>query len=140
MQPRVLLIDDEFTDRFVMKRMIDRANLDVQIDECSDGVEALHYVEEVAQSKRTRPDLILLDLNMPRIGGIEFLERYQLQVAANAGLASPVLMLLTCGSREDEKSCLEFEVVRGIISKDPEQAMRATEAIARELAIRSQPS
>lgn len=140
MQPRLLIIDDEDSDRFVLKRILSRANVDLQVDECSDGVEALQYIEDVHGGSRIRPDLILVDLNMPRIGGIEFLRRYQEQVTAHPGLESPVLMMLTVGSREDEKACLQFDVVKGIISKDPEQSSRSIEAIARELAAGSQAS
>ncbi len=64
---RVLLVDDEPEVRALMKRALTRApGLDV-VGEASDGAEALRIAGDLA------PDLVVLDLNMPGMGGEEAL-------------------------------------------------------------------
>ncbi len=120
MSSSLLLVDDEVPDRFIIKRMLRRADLDVEITECADGVEALSYLEELARSGDAGPSLILLDLNMPRICGLQFLERFEELVAKHPHVRCPVLMMLTSATRADENACLAFESVKGILSKEPD--------------------
>lgn len=64
---KILIVDDEFYFRQYLKTCIDWESLDCQIiGEASDGEEGLKLLEELS------PDLVLLDVNMPRIDGIEF--------------------------------------------------------------------
>ncbi|GAB5404353.1 MAG: hypothetical protein Aurels2KO_25840 [Aureliella sp.] len=133
MTSNVLIVDDELSDRFIIKRMLKRSDLDVEISECADGVEALSYLGNAADSGCSRPQLILLDLNMPRIGGLEFLQRYENLIENNPSVRCPVLMMLTSASREDENACLAFESVKGIVSKEPEHPGVFVDAVAREL-------
>lgn len=129
----LLIVDDEASDRFVIKRLLKRTGLDFQIDECSDGVEALQFLIEVASSGQSCPDLILLDLNMPRVGGLEFLQKYEDEVSRDPQMQSPVLMMLTSASREDENACLRFHCVKGIVSKDPDHPDDFANAVSAEL-------
>jgi two-component system, chemotaxis family, response regulator Rcp1 len=64
-----------------------------------DGVEALSYLRQEGQyTNATRPDLILLDLNLPRKDGREVLE----EIKADEGLMKiPVIVLTTSGAEED---------------------------------------
>lgn len=133
----ILIVDDEMSDRFIIKRMLNRSDLEVEIQECADGVEALCYLEQLAEAGKTGPDLILLDLNMPRVGGLEFLSRYEEEIARTALLRSPVLMMLTSASREDEDAALAFESVKGIVSKETDHPFEFTDAVARELSARA---
>ncbi|ARV05453.1 response regulator [Polaribacter sp. SA4-10] len=66
---RILLIEDNLIEIMKMKRTISFLELDHSIQEAKNGVEALKILED----KSNLPDIILLDLNMPKISGIEFL-------------------------------------------------------------------
>jgi len=64
----ILIVDDSSLTRKAIKRIIDMLGLDVgQILEAENGIEALKILEE------TKIDLVLADLNMPEMGGIEMI-------------------------------------------------------------------
>lgn len=69
---RVLIVEDEQALSAAYKMILERANYDVVV--AFDGREAL---DEVSKQD---PDIILLDLKMPRMDGIAFLEAYQPQL------------------------------------------------------------
>ena len=64
----ILIVDDSSLTRKAIKRIIDMLGLDVgQILEAENGAEALKILSE------TKVDLVLADLNMPEMGGIEMI-------------------------------------------------------------------
>lgn len=70
---RVLIVDDDADQRFVVRRLLERAGID-HIGEAADGDEGLRTATEL------RPDLILLDLAMPVRSGIDVLPALRLAV------------------------------------------------------------
>lgn len=73
---KVLLVDDDTVTNLLHTRLIKRTGLVEQVDVATDGVAALEYLHQIEQSKDVQPELILLDINMPRMNGFEFLEVY----------------------------------------------------------------
>ena len=65
---RILLIDDSPSDVWLAREALRLAGIPVQIRIARDGVEAIEYLQSV-QAAVDRPDLILLDLNLPRKNG-----------------------------------------------------------------------
>ena len=71
----VLLVDDDINDVFIMKRALDKANVVLNLHHVSDGVEAMQFLKkENPYTTKPTPDLILLDLRMPRKDGLEVLK------------------------------------------------------------------
>jgi CheY-like chemotaxis protein len=74
---RILLVEDNPDDILLTKRALKKCNVANEIDVVRDGVEALEYLRcEGTYSERdinTLPEIILLDLKMPRMGGLELL-------------------------------------------------------------------
>ena len=68
----ILLVDDDQDDRDFFREAILEILPTTQIREAQDGVQALELLKALNQNL---PDLIFLDLNMPRMDGITFLER-----------------------------------------------------------------
>jgi CheY-like chemotaxis protein len=67
--------EDEETDVMLLKRAFKSAGVDDEIRFVSDGEEAIKVLNELAQIPRGRlPALVILDLNMPRMGGLEVLK------------------------------------------------------------------
>ena len=74
----ILVVDDSSLTRKAIKRIIDMLGLDLgQIFEAESGKEALKILDE------TKVDLVLADLNMPKMGGIEMISRMKDNEATN---------------------------------------------------------
>jgi two-component system, response regulator len=76
-EPRtVLVVEDNPTDVFVIREVIERCNLNVSIRVAADGQDALRYLQQLAKLEESAcPALVLLDLNVPKVDGIEVLRR-----------------------------------------------------------------
>ena len=70
----VLLVEDNEADAFLTREMLEASKLFVDIHTVSDGATALAYLFGVGSCQlNPKPDLILLDLNLPGMNGIEVL-------------------------------------------------------------------
>lgn len=67
----ILLVEDDEVDVMNVKRAFKKGNVSNPLFVANNGIEALSLLEN---SSMTNPKIILLDLNMPKMGGIEFLE------------------------------------------------------------------
>jgi two-component system chemotaxis response regulator CheY len=84
---RVLIVDDSSVMRKIVDRSLRQAGLELkEVYEASNGVEAL------ARMQQTRVDLILTDINMPSMDGLELVR--QLQAVENAK-GVPIVMVTT---------------------------------------------
>ena len=96
---RVLLIEDNQGDVFLVREALRQAGLESEITTLSDGAEALGYVSSIgSRADAKQPDIILLDLNLPRNDGREILEavrgtRYMKDV--------PVIVMTSIASPHD---------------------------------------
>ncbi len=79
----VLLVDDSEDDRFFMRKALERSSILTVVGEVRDGQEAMDYLSgEAAFSDRQAnpiPDVLLLDIKMPRKNGYDVLEWLQSQ-------------------------------------------------------------
>lgn len=68
---KILLVEDDEVDVMNVKRAFKKNNISNPLTVASNGIEALEHLNSLAQEEL--PKIILLDLNMPLMGGIEFL-------------------------------------------------------------------
>ncbi|HET7013174.1 MAG TPA: response regulator [Streptosporangiaceae bacterium] len=96
---QVLLIEDDPGDVLITKEAFEENKVRNELNVVNDGVKALAYLRrEAGYADAPRPDLILLDLNLPKMGGHEVLE----QIKSDSDLCSiPVVVLTTSDAEED---------------------------------------
>ena len=93
---RILIVDDEAPARGRLRQLL-KAELDVELlGECGNGRQALEFIQ------RDAPDLVFLDVQMPRLSGLEVCE-----AVAAAGAAMPLVIFVTA---YDEYALKAFEV------------------------------
>ncbi len=114
---RILLVDDSEATNAMNVYLFNRLNGAEQIDVAKNGAEAIEYLTNKGEDgEYPRPELIVLDLNMPVMNGIEFLEAYrELDEAIKGGII--IIMLTTSMLESDETSARAFESVVGYQSK-----------------------
>jgi CheY-like chemotaxis protein len=96
----VLLIEDEPADAHLLKMSFKENRLQCTLHHVCDGAEAMAFLRHQGDRYAAvpRPDLILLDLNMPRMNGREFLAK----IKSEPDLASiPVIILTTSDIERD---------------------------------------
>jgi chemotaxis family two-component system response regulator Rcp1 len=99
MPTEVLLVDDSPGDVRLMQEAFRDANSEIQLHVASDGLEAMDFLRRSGiHLDAPRPDLILLDLNLPKMDGREVLA----QIKTDAGLrAIPTVILTTSDAETD---------------------------------------
>lgn len=73
MNKPILVVDDEPTDTYLLRRALKEAGIPNPVIGCSDGEEAVSFLEG-AKFGGQMPGLIFLDMKMPRMNGPEFLQ------------------------------------------------------------------
>ena len=112
----VLLIDDDEATNFLHKLVIQRSGYAEEIVAYQNAEEALSYLGTEKSGRYPQPDLIFLDINMPRMNGWEFMDAY-------AGLSEEqrgkvvVMMLTTSLNPDDKEKANGIENITGFLTK-----------------------
>jgi len=118
----ILLVDDDPDDNYIHQLVIaDWGNCDI-IRVAENGSEALAYLSNTSSPDYVRPEVILLDINMPGMNGFEFLEEYH-KLADNLKSNVVVMMLTTSLNPSDESRAEQFNEVTGYRNKPLTKAM-----------------
>jgi len=95
----ILMVEDSPSDAFLTREALKQAKESSRIHVVNDGVEAMEFLRrEGAFAGAPRPDIILLDLNMPRKDGREVLA----EIKGDAKLKSIPVIVLTSSSAEQD--------------------------------------
>ena len=109
----ILLVDDNDVDVEAVLRAFTRQRIANPVTVAHDGVEALQVLRGRGQPKLPRPHLVLLDLAMPRMNGLEFLQ----QLRNDPELHDTVVFVLTTSSADEDKVASYGHNVAGYIVK-----------------------
>ncbi|MDP3397446.1 MAG: response regulator [Methanoregula sp.] len=92
----ILLVEDDIVDMMSVKRALKDINVTNPLYHVENGEEALEFLRD---KEKPRPTIILLDLNMPKMGGIEFLSIMKKDEAIKR---IPVVILTTSRAEYDK--------------------------------------
>lgn len=96
---KILMVDDSEGDILLAREAVEDLDLDVELDVVKDGEKALQYIfKEDKYTDVTTPDLILLDINLPKMSGIEVLKKIKSDTTSQT---IPVIILSTSSSKND---------------------------------------
>ena len=107
----ILLVEDDDIDAMSVQRAFQRMKIANPIVRAKDGIEALDIL---LKGRIEQPYLILLDLNMPRMGGLELLDT----IRNNPQLESSVVFVLTTSKDDEDKIKAYKHHVAGYIVKE----------------------
>ncbi len=113
----VLLIDDDPIFNIISKSLVKRAEFSPEVSTCSDAIGALDELRtRVRIIYEEFPDVIFLDLDMPKMDGWAFLEEFQ-KFPEWSVTKCRVFILSSSISHQDVEKSRSYEVVRDFISK-----------------------
>jgi CheY-like chemotaxis protein len=96
----ILVVDDDKVDMRAVRHSFRELKIANPVIEAGDGLEALEHLRGTNGRKKVpHPCLVLLDLNMPRMGGIEFLDNLR----ADPELHRTVVFVLTTSSADEDR-------------------------------------
>jgi CheY-like chemotaxis protein len=111
----ILLVEDDKVDRMAIRRSFRELKIANPVIEASNGIEALDMLRgEGGFEKVPQPCLILLDLNMPQMGGIEFLE----VLRSDPVLHNRIVFVMTTSAAEEDRMHAYDHNVAGYILKE----------------------
>jgi CheY-like chemotaxis protein len=95
----ILLVEDDEIDVMAVKRAFRDLKIANPLFEASDGIEALDLLRGTNGKSVPRPFVILVDLNMPRMGGIEFVK----ELRSDPTLRSSIVFVMTTSAAEEDR-------------------------------------
>lgn len=111
----ILLVEDDDTDVELVKRTLDKKGLSNPFYRACDGIEALEILErEKLLTKFPQPILIVLDINMPRMNGFEFLKA----IRSNDQMQKCLVFILTTSTRDADLQTSYQHNVAGYFRKN----------------------
>lgn len=109
----ILLVDDDDVDVMAVKRAFRANEIANPLLVAREGIEALAMLRGQGVPAVPRPYMIILDLNMPRMNGIEFLQ----ELRADPDHGQAIVLVLTTSARKEDKLAAYREGIAGYIVK-----------------------
>ena len=126
----ILLVEDNPQDELLTLRSLKRVNLANGVDVVRDGQQALDYLfhegDYAAREERGNPSVVLLDLGLPRLGGLEVLARLRADPRTRR---LPVVVLTS--SSEDEDRVRSYDLGANSFVRKPIDFTDFAEKVAR---------
>jgi CheY-like chemotaxis protein len=112
----ILLVEDNAIDQEAIQRAFKRHRIANPIQVAADGIEALALLRGTdGKTKLPRPYLVLLDLNLPRLNGVELLR----EIRADSELHDSIVFILTTSKRdEDRMASYDLNVAGYVVKSD----------------------
>ncbi len=131
---RVLIVDDSAVTRAMVRRSVMLSGVDADIEEAADGMEALAELRAAQEAGRSY-DVCFLDLNMPRMGGVEVATEAcgqggvstRVVIVSSESMSARIKQLQEAGVSGYIKKPFKPEEIRGVLARvlEPKSAIRA---------------
>lgn len=106
----ILLVEDDVVDQMTVKRALKEIHVTNRLIVANNGEEALFYLQN---DKYDKPTLVLLDINMPKMNGVEFLK-----VVKEDDILKKIPVIVLTSSKEDSDRIDSFDLgVAGYLVK-----------------------
>ncbi len=110
----LLVIDDDDINIFIIKKIVEKTGLNINMVSKGNGQLALDYIKGIMLNPSEFPQLMLIDINMPIMNGWEFVEAYQkLEVEQKVEM----YILSSSVYENDIEKTKSYPSVKGFISK-----------------------
>jgi DNA-binding response OmpR family regulator len=108
---RIFLVEDHPPDVFLVQKALRENQVDFQLTRFDDGEQVLRALQKQEQGAAERPDLIILDLNVPKIDGMDILRT----IRQDPALAEvPIAILTSSRSAQDRVNAMALGADRFI--------------------------
>ncbi len=112
----IMIVDEDEHDNFYHEREIKKTNKSITVIEKRTGLEAIDYLKTMKKNNDIRPDLILLDINMPEMDGWEFLSEFS-RLDKEIQRGRMIMMLTTSKNPTDMFRAKAWSFVSGYLNK-----------------------
>jgi CheY-like chemotaxis protein len=109
----ILLVDDDETTNYVNQLLLEDLEVSYKILVANNGLEALQLIGEQCR-ENCNPDIILLDINMPVMNGLEFMGEWQL---LEPKFKQSVIYIITTSLNPNDIEKLSQMPIRGYLNK-----------------------
>ncbi len=105
MSARIVLIEDNRADVLLVREALDHHKVRCDVTVITDGELAIKFIDDIDSGLQPRPDLVIIDLNLPKKPGREVLKRIR---ACDACKGVAVVVLTSSDARKDKEDVAPF--------------------------------
>ncbi len=125
----VMLVDDNDTDNFISKRIIEITKFANSVEIKNSGKSALEYLEKHKDDAEKLPDIIFLDINMPIVDGFVFLYEFEKFSELVKQKCKVIILSSSDNKRDIDKIVNNDHVIRFITKPLTENALSEIKSI-----------